>query len=520
MFYVTDQGVTAYNSGSTSENGSEDFDWKEVELLDAYLSKMDEESDADVILDLVDEDLHFEWSPKVHAWEKQGIVKRRKIRLQTESVALAEVKWSGAARVSEEGRKEELLLAATVADSFNLTSFLQSLEDAQVIVRNIYSKAYLLESYFKKKVRPSLSLNRQDIKKPFLMVSRQSDNVFRQTFMTDGELRLSRLIELDDSYQTIEEIRKALLAETKLAIAYIYNQKIVPFNSPIGFVFLDGEQKMLDGIIAHCQEEGLIRSTWEENEYFVGTANFRNISSDGANCQLDYAPCYSKQAVVDFVLSDRPKGFYTNSYVNKINGLLVGRNSFVAINILVFLFGMYYVLITGVDTLLSWQKQAMLEQKIQQHEVEKKRLQQMVELQDDAQRIKASVEFSEAVLELKVNRLISFDINAVSEVFANNTNIQLSKIDWKNIDRFDSRRNQLDIQAWVYPFYETYHDPVMWVDKFVAELKAVNGVESVQLQKEPLNRRLNEALSISTESGDVKALPFTVTMRIKDVESK
>lgn len=520
VFYVTDQGVTAYQSSGASENRIEDFDWKDNELLDSYLSSMEEDAQADVILDLVDEDLHFEWSPKVHSWEKQSIRKRRKTRLQTENIALAEVKWVGASKVSEEGRKEELLLAATVADSFNLTTFLQSLEDAQVIIENIYSKAYLLESYFKKKVRSVLHLSRQDIKKPFLMVSRQSENVFRQTFMIDGELRLSRLVELDDSYHSVEEIRKALLAETKLAIAYVYNQKILPFNSPVGFVFLDGEQKMLDGIIALCQEEGLIRSTWDEKEFFVGTANFRNVSSDGVNCQLDYAPCYSKQAAVDFVLSDRPQGFYSNVYVNKINGLIIGRNSFIGINIIVFLFGLYYVLVTGVDTLLSWQKQAMLEQKIQQHELEKKRLQKMVELQDDAQRIKASVEFSEAVLKLKVNRLISFDINAVSAVFANNSNIQLSDINWKTIDRFDSRRNQIDIKAWVFPFYETYHDPVMWVDKFVSELKSVEGVESIQLQKEPLNRRLNQALVINTNAGDVKALPFTVTLRIKDVESK
>ena len=40
----------------------------------------------------------------------------------------------------------------------------------------------------------------------------------------------------------------------------------------------------------------------------------------------------------------------------------------------------------------------------------------------------------------------------------------------------------------------------------------------VELQKEPLNRRLSQALAINTELGDVNALPFTVTMRVKDVE--
>ena len=133
---------------------------------------------------------------------------------------------------------------------------------------------------------------------------------------------------------------------------------------------------------------------------------------------------------------------------------------------------------------------------------------------------KASVEFSESILKLKVNRLISFDVNALSQVFAHHPNIQLSTINWKTLDRFDSRRNQIDIKAWVFPFYETYHDPVMWVDAFVAELNTIVGIEMVQLQKEPLNRQLSQTLSINSKMGNVDALPFTVTLRVKDVESK
>ena len=185
-------------------------------------------------------------------------------------------------------------------------------------------------------------------------------------------------------------------------------------------------------------------------------------------------------------------------------------------NALIFILGLYYVLITGIDSWVSYKKQQELDQRILQHQNEKSRIQQMVQLQDDAQRIKASVEFSEAILKLKVNRLISFDVNSLSEVFLNNTNIQLKQIDWQGVDRYDSRANQINIQAWVFPFYETYHDPVMWVDKFVQELSQVQGVKNVVLQKEPLNRQLSQALTINTSIGRVNALPFTVTLRIED----
>lgn len=520
VFYLTDNGVTAYAYTDTSDCESKFFDWSEVDFIEEYLSKMPEHSQADVVLDLIDEELSFDWSPKVHPWEKSGIASRKQNRLENDSTLLSKVEWLGITQQSENGRKEELLLSSTIADSQNVSSFLDNLELAQIVLRNVHSKAFLLKDYFTKKVKGFLKLNRQDNNKPFLMVARQSENTFRQTFFYQGELRLSRIVEIDAASGASEEVRTALLAETKLAIAYVYNQKIVEFNDPVGFIFLDGDNGVLEGILAQCQEEGLIRSSWEEGDYFVGTANFKDVSADGANCKQGLNNCFSQQAVTDFIISDSPKGFYETPYTKRINGLLAGRSVLVLVNISLFLFGMYYVLISGVDTWLSWEKQQILQQKIVQHENEKVRLQNMVKLQDDSQKIKASVEFSEAILQLKVNRLIGFDVNALSEVFRNNTNIQLSSMNWKQLERFDSRKNQINIEAWVFPFYETYNDPVMWVDKFVSELNNVNGIENVILEKEPLNRKLNQALNINTGKGNVNALPFTVSLRIKDVESK
>lgn len=520
VFYITDIGITAYDSTAKPGDIHEFFDWNDIALLDDFLSTVPEKAEADVVLDLVEEDLYFEWSPKVHSWEKGSIAKRRKERLQSESIVLTEVRWTDATRISEDGRKEELLLSATITDSFNVSSFLEALENAQIIVTGIHSKAFLLEEYFKKSVREFLKLSRPDAKKPFLLVTRRSENTYRQTFFYDGDLRLSRLIELDQKFDSIDEVRKALVDETKLAITYVYNQKIVPYNSPIGYVFLDGEDALLEGMLEQCLVEGLIRDSWDKELYFVAVANFREISGDSIACTNADETCYSPQAVVDFIFAEKPKGFYHIPYVNKVNNLIAGKRLFVGINVLLFLSGLYYVLITGVDTLVSWQKQALLEQSIKEHDTEAKRLQEMVKLQDDAQKIKDSVEFSEAILKLKVNRLINFDVNALSKVIANHRNIQLVELGWRTLDRFDSDRNQIDINAWVFPFYETYHDPVKWVDDFVRELQSIDGVEMVELQKEPLNRKLSQSLSISSEVGDVNALPFTVTLRVKDVEPK
>ena len=91
VFYITDNGVTAYNGQASGQKVSESFEWNDVALLDAYLSTMPENAEADVILDLVDEDLYFEWAPKVHTWEKGAIAERRKQRIHQDTIALSEL---------------------------------------------------------------------------------------------------------------------------------------------------------------------------------------------------------------------------------------------------------------------------------------------------------------------------------------------------------------------------------------------------------------------------------------------
>ncbi len=516
IFYITDEALTSYNDSDTK---TQSFLWQDLDAIDQYLATISEHTKIYIVLDIIDEDISFEWAPSVFPWEKKTIQNRRKERVIGEDTALAEVHWTNTKQVNDDGRKEELMLTATVSDSFHLKNFLSSIEQAQLTVSSIYSKPLLLESYLKNKVRTHLKLTRQSLKSPLLMVTRQSQNTFRQTFFYNGDLRISRLVEIDSTFESTFEIRTALINETKLAVTYVYNQAIVPFNSPIGLVFIDGDEAILDGMLSECKDQALIRSTWEDEQYVFGTASFSSITTDGLNCGRKGTQCFSQQAIVDYIFSDSPKGFYSTPYIQKINNLDLTRQVFIGLNILLFLGGLYYILITGVDTLVSWQKQALLEQRIEQHTREINRLQSLVKLQDDAQLIKASVEFSESILKLKLGRLINFDIKGLSQIIARHPNIQISKIDWKTLNRFDSKQNQIDFSAWVFPFHDTYQEPVKWVDDFITDLNTLPGIEAAELQKEPLNRVLSQTLLIDVKMGEIEALPFTVKVRVSDVQS-
>ncbi len=512
IFYLTEKGLTCYKEYETIVDS---FQWEETALIDAYLMEFSDDIKVSLVIDVVEEDIYFEWAPKLMPWEKTAFLERRKARFQSEEFALTKLQWTNYQKESEGGRKEELILVSLLANNEVYSSFLAKLEEAQVLVTDIYSKPFLLVEYFKKRVKSHLKLSKKALEQPVLVVSRESEYAFRQIFFYEGLLRISRLVELDHD---TTDMKRALVHETKLAIAYVRSQNLMPADSEVGLVFLDSDVDLLAGLFESCQQEGLISK--EKVSCFFKALNFNALTKNKQYCSFENAPCFSQSAMVDFIFTDHPAGFYSNKYIEKIKGFILGRQVFIGLNILLLLGGLYYIVIAGVDTYVSWEKQSILEQKIVEHQREVNRLKNVVKFQDDAQNVKASVEFSEAILKLKLDRVVNFDIYQWSEIFDRHEHIQLSRMDWNLLERFDSRKSEITLNAWVFPFYGTYKDPVKWVDAFVEDFKTLPGVESVELQKEPLNRNLGQQLIIEATKEPVDALPFTVKIRVKDVEPK
>jgi hypothetical protein len=518
VFYVTESGFRAYSS-VLSDAGVEEFSWDDIAQIELFISQLSSKVEVMLVLDLIDEDLFFEWVPKVMPWERTALLKRRKERLMSEKIALSEVHSTNQLRKSDEGRKEELILSATISDSFKLTRFLTNLEAAQVVIKGIYSKPFLLTYYFRQAIRPSLGLTKEQEALPFLIISRQSELNYRQTFFYQGEMRLSRPVEIEAQDKDPQSIHNALLEETKLALTYVYNQKIIPFNAPIGLVFLEEDELVLNNIEEDCLSSGIIRPSWDPQDYYFVSKTFAEFNAGMQYC-LDSRTCYSEQAIIDFLFQNDIKGFYSTEYVTQIQNFQIGRKFLYSFNLALLAGGLAFILINGVDNFLSWQRIGLLDQNIASHQKEKQRLTELVKLQDDAQQIKASVEFSEAVLNLRVDRLIGFNIQGFSETVKHHPNIQLSTLDWRNAGPLDSLQHELVMDGWVFPFYDTYKDPVAWVDALVNDLERLDKVETVTLVKEPLNRELKQAVRVNTDQGEVYALPFSISMRLKDGQFK
>ncbi|MBN2864503.1 MAG: hypothetical protein JXK16_00705 [Thiotrichales bacterium] len=520
VFYISNQSLTVYQDRNQLTEWVKTFLWSQQNEIDTFLTELPSKSPVSIVLDLAEEDIALEPFPKLYLWEKNSVRDQHINDRKEDGVDLVNTQWSGQIITSNEGRAEELLLTSSITSPPQLVNFLSILEDAQIMLTGIYSAPFLLSSYFNTELSEVFGLSKEQIRQPFFIISRQSDISYRQTFFNQSGIRISRLIELDKDASDYDGLKTALIHETKLAKNYVYNQTIVSAEEEVSYIFMDGDHKRLEGLEKLAKTSGLINDVSIDSGAFFKSATF---SPDTAVLETSATDLYASKSLADFVFRQNPPNFYSTAYVTKITNLILGSRSLIAVNTLVLLALLIYITVSAVDWYMGQQRLDRLDTSIANHQVEKERLQKVVNLQIDAEEIKASVEFSEAILKLKNEGTLGFDVKPITDVVASQSeHIQIMKLDWKKQGKFDSTIYDIDFQGLVYPFIDYYRDPVMWVDTFRDELAKLENVKNVRIVKEPLNRDLKQALTIvvNNNSKVVDALPFQIKMEVQYEPSK
>ena len=520
VFYINNQGVTVYKDQKRSVELIRTFLWSQPDDIYAFIAGLPSKSAVAIVFDLAEEDITIESFPKLFLWEKNSVRNQHARQYKENGADYVHTLWTGESIINMDGRIEDLLLTSSITSPHYLVNFMNALEEAQVMLLGLYSAPFLLASYFKSELSQDFSLSKSELDKPFFLISRQSESSYRQTFFNKSNIRISRLIELDKDPKDLQGLKAALIQETKLARNYVYNQNVMSAHDDISYIFMDGDQTRLDGLDKLSVEAGLIPALESTSLFFFKTIPFDH---GGAQAQSNDVHKHDGEiGLADYVFRQSPPNFYSTPYVSKINNLLLGSRTLIAINSLVLLALLVFITVSAVDWFISKERLERLEQSVQNHQLEKERLQKEVKLQVDAKQIKASVEFSEAILKLKTDRTLGFNINPIAEVIAKQPNIQVIKLDWKKQGKFDSHIYEVDFYGLVYPFKDYYHDPVLWVDNFNEALSNIDNVLNVQIVKEPLNRNLKQALSIvmNEKSETVEALPFQIKMQVNHESSK
>jgi len=515
IFYLNEDNIELIRLAQRGkENAPMMIDWQDQETIEATIRSISEKSRVGVVLDFIDESIEHIWLPKLMPWEKGGLEARQVKKMQAEGAIFVNTHWEKEFRKTTEGRSEQSLRVMALAGSDELKSFFKLLEKHFIALVNIYSISDVVAHFYRSNIQKLFKYKKNQLTQPCLFLIRESTHVFRQVILRQNDILLTRLIELDDDLETEESIGFTVVEESHLAIKYLYNQKILPYNSEVNLFYLDHSTEMAESITSNFNNQVVLQS-WNKETIFIDSATFEQVSSEGMIAQKTNTFFLT---IASYLFHKKPEGVYQTPFSQKMRQFLSIRK------ILLFLLGIGLILsiiILGqlaLENLVLADKNQALNQKIQVFQSEKKRLSDKLKIKYNAEDMREIVIFSDKVLKLKEARHLGFDITALTHILQKHQHIQLMDISWHHSGAFDESQLSIEIKGWVYPFKETYAMPVKWVDDFLADLKPLKGVQSATLTQEPLDRNLSRALTIQKTHEKINALPFSITLQVNYVQ--
>lgn len=513
ILFIKDDVLLVVDQANLALGAIRQVNWKDDIELDAFFKSLPTNSKLKLVFDFIDENMQYQWVPKLLPWEKPALEKRLLAKARSNGGVFIRCQWLPIFEHNG-SRHEQMVLIASVSHSPALEQFLAAIKTYQLSVTHLYSYAFLIANLFFKRLAPKLKLNSKQLKLPFLVVFRERHNRFRQLFFLQGVLRISRSVELYQSVVSEQKIHHQLSRETEIAIKYLYNQKILDLGTPVGFVYLDHMEEEIADLVA-LYRQNVVGANWDDSQWFAKESGLNNL--------LKRNKVDEKHSVIlalsELMAKSPPPVFYQWDYAQKHRFFNELSLSLKFLWMAAAIGGSAFLIQQAVQTYLLLEKQALLTNQTQLYLLEKKRLQDSIRLSYDAEDVKATVEFSEAIMQSQAKR--GLDLVALSEIVAQHSHILLESLDWKKGVKLDGDHLSVDIKGWVFPFDTTFQPPVQWVDEFVLGLQVLPNVMQVQLIKEPLDRNLQKSLEIEGETIEVvKALPFTVSLQFGSVSDK
>jgi hypothetical protein len=504
VLYLRDKAITVIETTGKQGFFEQNIEWDDTDALDEALSLLADASEVALVIDFIDETLHFEWVPKLLPWEKPGLQKRLTEKARGEGGLYVHFSWLPLTRKTSQGLSQQLTMVASILQSPMLEAFFKRLHAAHLPLTHVYSFAFLIETLFFQRLARRLRLSRKQTKQPFMLVFRETEHQFRQIFFQHGHLRIARQVDLDPE---LEEgaINHALIDETRRAVKYVYNQKLLDLNSEVGFVYVNVAHHDESDIV-QLYQENVVQRNWDVSKTFmVGGELGELLKIPAKHTQVPTAIL----ALSRFIAQFKPKTFYQNQYVQAVKGYWLGRKTAWGLGLLLAIGGLVLGLQGGID---AWRLNAQIKEMAHQKtllEEQKQTLQSRLDLSYDARDIQTTVEFAKAVVGHRMQ--VSFERlwQSLGQVLNRHPQIALQRLRWNQALPVDSKALELTIEGWVYPFEQSFVPPTKWVNAFTEDLAKRPEVKTVTLTQAPLAASPEQALNLNQSALQTQAaLPF------------
>ncbi|MGC9386271.1 MAG: hypothetical protein ACP5D0_04960 [Hydrogenovibrio sp.] len=479
-------------------------------LLEPILKPLKAPATFSLILAFSDEQIDMDWVPALLPWEKPAYVKRCHSRFDKGEWAHSH--WVSVYRQNAVGRREQRLVTVHQPQSDKLKNLLDVIAALGGRVGQVYSYVFLLELYFWQSVTKTLKLSRKRMQAPFIWTLREDSHRFRQWVFVDGNFILSRWVVLDTQLDETA-IAEALVAEVSGTIRYLYNQKWVAFDREIGQVFVEAVTTFKANPLPFIEvfKAHFSVKNWDMSKpYFVSDTLPIGQETESAFTEF---PLLTQ--VSDFLKTKAPPSFYQNgTWWERVPSWPWSRLAWAAAG-LALVVALTMSVRNGFDYMTLAQQERVLTKQLTELQQHKVRVQKAINLQYDAQDMKATVEFFDHLKHLKRAHFLEHSLVALSQALAGHPTIQLKQITW-------SREAVLD-RGWMAATVScdvvgagSFESLLQQADAFQEAVRQIDGFDEVAYQQEPFNRQSDRALSVEGRlKPEVQHLPFTLAFRVE-----
>lgn len=417
------------------------YHWHKGKIASSYLFDINEEgrqyferylsqtpnSPFYVLVDIFEEEYRSETIPHVFGSDRQALLGRKKDRLFRDTPYT----YTEAQGREEDGRRDDNILLTAITNPSLIRPWMEILDTHKTPVAGIYSLPLLASSLLK---------SRSESQKHVLLVSLQSISGLRQTFIQNGELRFSRLVQMP-RYGTTP-YAPYIAEEVEKIQRYVNSLRLIPADESLDICFL-----MAGDLHRELEEE---YSDSELSDYHIMDIN--ELATD-AGLDLNVTTPFCDQLFVSHLLKKTPANQYGAASERRYFSMRRMRYSLLAASLLLMMTGVLwsgYNLFAG----LTYKQQSiaadlrqqfystrynMARERLPETPVEPVDLQHAVELSDNLNQYKTSPMEMVKVISKGLDRFSKIQLKNMTWIASIDPNIELGS------KTKESRENQNQI---------------------------------------------------------------------------
>jgi len=404
IFYITANALSVFlwNKGRIESGPCFNIQENGVAAFSDYLAH-DNDSLTFCLADLVEEQFHHDTIPHVTGSDRKTLLSRKRRQL------FRHTPFHGAIVQGREatGRRNDKVLYMGVTNPDTISVWLTQAQQHKVPIAGVYSLAELAQTLIQK-----LNIKSANT----LMFTQQSLSGFRQTFLNNGQVKVSRLSQ--SKQFDANEYNSVVLNEVFRNQKYLQRLRLLENHAPLDvYIFGDGRQ--------HTTLNETFIDTADIKYHFVDEKEVGEVI--GLKNTVSFG--YFEYLFIHLLCKSKPAINYAQHTNLRYRNMYQARKAMLAASVLLVATSLIWSVVNSVDTYNIEQQNSSLLQNVNDLQTKHDNaLAKLPPLTTTARDMQHTVETAEQLAKNRTNP--AFAMIAISRGLASHPDIVIDEIDW------------------------------------------------------------------------------------------